>query len=117
MTEWIAPAAADERDLRMPCIQQLLRRRCAAAVMRDLENARLRGHETRHDRAFDVAADVAGQQERDVAIENLEHDRIVVAHLRPFPVGRGRMEDEDARGANVEFLSLVALLHRNARYG
>ena len=42
--------------------------------MRDLEDPRLRGREQRKDRALDVRRDVTGQQHRDVAIDDLEHD-------------------------------------------
>src|SRR5439155_9816056 len=75
MTERIPPPAADERNLRMPGVEQLLRRRRAAAVMRDLENARLRLQQMRRNRPFDLAPDVASEKERDVAIYHLQHNR------------------------------------------
>ena len=53
--------------------------------------------ELRHDRALDVGADVAGQQHRDVAVDDLQHDRVVVADTRALPVGRRRMQHTDAR--------------------
>ena len=42
--------------------------------MGDLQNADAGGGELRGDRALDLAADVTGQQQRNIAIDDLQHD-------------------------------------------
>src|SRR5882762_4677503 len=83
--------------------------------MRDLQNSRVRRSKFRQNRAFDVAADVAGEQQRDVAIDHLDDDRIVVPHFLPFPVGRGRMQDEDARSGDAELLSFASICEHGTK--
>src|SRR5258705_9656909 len=117
MTERVPAPAADERDLRTPRIEQFLRSRCAAAVVCDLEDAYLRRHQAWNDGALDVAADVAGQEQRDVAVEHLEDHGIVVAHPLPFPLRRGRMKNEHSRGPDAEPFALAPFLDVDVRRG
>ena len=93
VTEAIAAAAADDA-------QSAAARRRAAPAEVDVRlpwcaTFRMRtraGVSSGSDRALDVGADVAGQQHRHVAVDDLDDHRVVVAHAPAFPVGRGRME-------------------------
>ena len=60
-----------------------------------------------------LAADVAGQDDRDVADPHLEHDRVVVADALALPVGRRRVQD-----ANLDVAEAldVARLHVSPRH-
>src|SRR5258705_12603077 len=117
MTKRIRAPAADERNLRTPRVEQFLRGRRAATVVRDFQDARLRGDETRNNLALDDAADITGQQDRDVAIEDLEDHGIVVAHSLPLPVGRRRVKNDYPCGADIERFALASLIHRDTGRG
>ena len=52
------------------------------------------GAEEAGDGLLGLAADVAGQDDRDVAPEQFQDDRVVVADVLPFPVGKRRVADD-----------------------
>ena len=79
-------------------------------MMGDLENADLCRHKPWHDRALDIRPDVTRQQQRDVAIQDLENDRVIVADPLPLPVGRGWMMHNDASVAETELFAFVSLV-------
>ena len=59
------------------------------------------GLEAREDGALAFSADVARQDDRDVAEPQLEHDRVLVAHALALPVGRRRMQHAQFDGAEA----------------
>jgi len=86
--------------------------------MSDFEETDLRGKKPRQNRALYVRADVAGQQERDLAIHDLQDHRIVVADSLTFPVRQAWMQDENASVAEAELFTLVPPLEYGAgRHG
>src|SRR5262249_12875469 len=95
MAEGVAAPGADDRDPRGERAQELWRARGEAPVMRDLEDPQRRWPEVMSDPQFDLAADVAGEHDGDIAPPELEHDGIVVANPLPFPIGTPRMLHRD----------------------
>ena len=95
VAEVVRPAGADDRDRGAERPQELRAARGQAAVVRHLDDAERRGRASAASVALDCPADVAGQQHRHVAPAQLEHDRVVVPHLLPLPVGRRRMPRHD----------------------
>jgi hypothetical protein len=73
VAEGIASAGADERQLRTPCVEQLLTGRRPAAMVRHLQDAHACRRELRHERPFDLVTHVTEQQHRDVAEGHLQH--------------------------------------------
>jgi hypothetical protein len=70
------------------------------AVMRDLEHSQAgRGYPV-DEPALDVPSDVTWQQHRYPSQPKLAHQRIVVPHFLPFPVGRRRMPDVQLNAAD-----------------
>jgi hypothetical protein len=74
MAELVSSPATDHGNLRLPGIEQLLTGGCSASVVRHLEDPDTRGCEVRQDRALDLGADVAGQQERHVPVPDFQDE-------------------------------------------
>src|SRR5688572_27016433 len=81
--------------------------------MRHLEDACARRRQVREDGALDSRADVAGEQDRDVAEHNFHYHRIVVTYARSLPIGRLRMQHTQRRLAEREALAGEPLSDRN----
>ncbi|HXH06771.1 MAG TPA: hypothetical protein VNI83_09285 [Vicinamibacterales bacterium] len=62
-----------------------------------LQDADAGRSDRRGERALDLRADVTGKQDRDVAVTDVQHDRVVVPHALALPVGYGRVEHGDLR--------------------
>jgi hypothetical protein len=73
MTEGIASAGADERELRTPRVEKLLARGRPAAVVRHLQDAHACRRELRHERPFHVRTHVTEQQDGDIPVGHLQH--------------------------------------------
>src|SRR5262245_25908593 len=98
VTESIPASTADERKAWWPRVEQSLRGRRPAPVMRHFQHADAGRRERWDQHALDLGADVASEQDRDLAIDHLEHHGVVVAHAPTFPVGSGRIEYANANG-------------------
>ena len=68
----------------------------------DLQDARRRRDQPWSDRAFHFPADVACQQQGDVAIDDLQDDRVVIADAAAFPVGLRRVQHAETNLAEAE---------------
>ena len=77
-------------------------------MVRDFQDAHAGRSQLRGNEAFDVGADVAGQEERDVVVNDLHHHRVVVANLLPLPLRRRRMQDADTGGASRDLFAGAA---------
>ena len=85
-------------------------------MVRDLEDdASGRRSSVRQEARSTSRADVTGQQDRDVAVAQLEHDRVVVADAPAFPVGRRRMQHPQLDAADLERSPRLHRAPRGAR--
>jgi len=71
---WVAAAVADHHHIRFDCVDELLRTRRAAAVMRGLQDHGRQQVERRDQPLLHLAADIAGQQHRHLAVPQLDHE-------------------------------------------
>src|SRR5262245_65770335 len=103
MAEPVIPSAAYEGDRRRQRVQKDVRARRCAAVVRRLQHAERRRWDAGDQLALDIATNVAWQHDRDVAVTQLEHDRVIVPDLTTLPVGLGWIPDleGDARARPV----------------
>src|SRR4029450_4188210 len=83
-------------------------------MMGAFENADLRRHKPRRDRALDVRADVARQQQRDIAIHDLEDDGVIVADPLALPGRRRWVKPEHASVAETKLVAVAPLLDYDA---
>src|SRR5438046_8583369 len=79
MPEVVRAARTEDGDPRMEGADELRRARCEAAVVRHFQDSERSGADGGDEITFDGLADVAREDERDVAPAKLEHNRIVVA--------------------------------------
>src|SRR5918994_2334848 len=88
MAEAVAAAAADDGDLRTEGCEERHGPRGGAAVVRHLQHTEPGRWNHRAESCFDGPPDVSGQHNGHVAVPDLQHQRVVVAHALAFPVGR-----------------------------
>ncbi len=98
----VGPAGAEDRDLRLDSLQEFPAARRQAAVMRNLQYPERGCRSLAGERALHVPADVACQKHRHVPPTQVEHDRVVVPHLLPLPVGRRRMVRRDRHAVDEQ---------------
>src|SRR6478672_6526525 len=80
--------------------------------MADLQNSERRGWSVARESSFELRADVAGQQQLDVADPHAQHDRVVVARLLPLPLGCRRVQRVYRDAGNLETIALAQLTPR-----
>ena len=84
-------------------------------MVRDFEDARARGGELWRDRALDLGADIARQEQRDVAARHLQHHGVVVTDTRALPVWLGWVQHANTGVAQRKRFSSSAHGHGHPR--
>src|SRR5437762_12836247 len=95
MPEVVRARRAEDGDPRTEGAVELRRARCEAAVVRHFQDSERSGADGGNEITFDGLADVACEDERDIAPAKLEHNRVVVAHTLALPVWRRRRQNGD----------------------